>query len=312
MCVSLFCSLPAVPSAEGNVGSEAHVSKAVGFDSCIVPNVPDGRSLYNHKDKFGADFAYIGFYVGGVTAKAIGCNRYSKGQINRLHAIGYDFLPTMDGRQPPCSTESEIFFRDDPANNYGHAREAGALEAIAAVKNMRELGFTGPEGSIVYYDIEPFHWDEYPGCLAATKEFVASWDRTLKNRFGVSAGLYGATGASDLRAFWSFKDKPDDLWFSETYVGPEEVPEKHERREINEKYKSVWNPSNLHPNSPALPDEDWENRRSHQWERDYPYHEEHAPYRHFSFDLDCAMGLVAGSGIEGPKPKNAGLCQAKS
>jgi hypothetical protein len=114
-----------------------------------------------------------------------------------------------------------------------------------------------------------------------------------------------------LRAFWPFNDKPDDLWFSETYVGEEEVPEKHERREINEKHKSVWNPSILHPSDPDLPDEDWPSRRSHQWERDYPYKENSFPHTRYHFDLTCAMGLVAGLGIEGPEPKNEPLCQAK-
>jgi hypothetical protein len=312
MCGGYFCVVSAVPSARGDVGREAHASKAVGFDSCIIPSVGNDVWLYKHKDKFGADFAYIGFYVGGVTAAAVGCNRPTKGAVNQLYATGFDFLLIMNGRQPPCSKESKIFFSANPANNYGRAREAGEVEANIAVKRMKEHGFTGPEGgSIVYYDIESFYWEEYPGCLDATKQFIASWDRTLKNRWGVSAGLYGPTSGSNLRAFWTSKDKPDDIWFSETYVGEKEVPEKHERREINEEYKSVWSPSMLHPKSPALPDEDWENRRLHQWERDYPYKENLFPHTQFHFDLNCAMGLVAGLGVEREEPKNAGLCQAK-
>lgn len=311
ICVSVFCAVSAVPSARGNVGSEANVSKAVGFDSCTLPGMGNLRWLYRHKDGFGARFAYMGFYAGGIIAAQIGCNRPSRAQVNKLHATGYDFLLLWDGRQPPCSKESKVFFNDDAANNYGHAREAGALEAIAAVKRMRELGFTDPEGSVVYYDVEPFKWEEFPRCLNATKQFVASWDRMLQSRFGVSAGLYGSTAASDLRAFWSIEDRPDDLWFAEQYVGEKEVPEKHERREINEEHKSVWSPSILNPKNPVLPDEYWPNRRSHQWEKDYPYKENDPPHMRYHFDLTCAMGLVAGSGIEGPEPKNEPLCQAK-
>ncbi len=308
MCGSYFCSVSLVPSASGDVGGEVGVSKAIGFDSCGIPPMNSDRYLYNHEDKYGARFAYMGFYIGGAIPFPVGggnCNRPSKAQVNKLHAIGYDFLLIMDGRQPPCSIQSTLFFRDDGTNGFRHAREAGEIEAEAAVKNMKELGFTVP-GSIVYYDIESFDSEDQL-CLNATKEFVASWDRTLQSRWGVSAGLYGPTGGSDLKAFWSIEPKPDDLWFSETYVGEKEVPIPQERVETNQEYESVWNPSNVHPSNPTLPESFWPNRRLHQWEREEPFKQIAAPHKKYHLDITCAMGLVAGSG--GKKPESR--CQAK-
>jgi hypothetical protein len=195
----------------------------------------------------------------------------------------------MDGRQPPCSIESNLFFRDDEAGNFQHAREAGQQEAETAVKRMGERGFTAP-GSIVYYDLESFDASDRT-CLAATKVFVSSWDRTLHNIYGVSSGLYGPTGGASLKQFWNIPFNPDDLWFSEVYVLKKEVPDNHERRDINEERESVWNPKKV-----LLPEELWPERRLHQWEKDEPYKRSYSPAHTYHFDISCAMGLVVGSG----------------
>lgn len=291
-CGSYLLGASVAPSANGDIGGEVGLSKAQGVDSCELPGVPALNYLWNH-NKY--EFAYIGFYVGGVVAAGPDgeCKRrFSKGQVNHLHAIGYDFLPIMDGRQPPCSSESKSYFSEDPAHGFRKAREQAASEVDTAVKRMAEVGFTAP-GSVVYYDIESFNQDtEHPNCLAATKEFVNNWDRRLKMAYGVTAGLYGPVQGAHVDAFWNLNYRPDDLWYSEI-----QLPE---QRELNEEHESVWA---VPPG--RLPDDHWPDRRLHQWEKDVPF--KNGSGKPFHLDFTCAKGLVAGTGEKREEPR----CQEK-
>jgi hypothetical protein len=303
-CGSYLLGASVAPSADGSdLGGEVGLSEARGIDSCEFPGVPALRYLWNH-NKY--EFAYLGFYVGGIVAAGPEgeCKRrFSKGGVNQLHAIGYDFLPLMDGRQPPCSREStspSVHFSENPSDNFRKARVEAAEEVDTAVKRMREVGLTTP-GSIVYYDLESFTQSaEHPNCLAATKEFVNNWDRRLKEAYGATSGLYGPVEGAHVDQFWTLNFRPADLWFSEIQVGEEEVPNLKERREINEKQESVWAVP-----SERLPPNHWPDRRLHQWEKDAPFKTESGKPLHF--DFSCAMGLVAGTG--GKRSKAA--CQAK-
>jgi hypothetical protein len=301
-CATYLLGASGAPSASGSdIGGQVGVSKAMGIDSCELPGVQGLRFLWNHEKKYNYRFAYIGFYVGGAIAFPPGggmCNRPSKAQINKLHAVGYDFLPIMDGRQPPCSEESTLFFSEDPTNGFRKAREAAAQEVETAVKKMKELGFTTP-GSIVYYDIESFVPDaDHPHCLAATKEFINNWDRKLLLSYGASSGLYGPTNGAKVKEFWNLEYNPDDLWFSEY--------QEENNRKLNEEWMSVWAVPNNRPPKNRLPDNFWPVRRLHQWEKDAVY-ESTVTGKEFKFDLSCAMGLVAGSGEKREETR----CQAK-
>lgn len=300
-CGSYLLGASVTPSASGDVGNEVGVSRAEGFDSCELPKFSEMKYMWEH-NKYRP--AYIGFYVGGIIPYGIEhgqCKKHRphKAIINALHAVGYDFLPVMDGRQPPCSIDSTspaVHFSEDETEHFLKAREEAAEEADTAVERMKALGFTTP-GSIVYYDIESFaNTPEHPHCLAATKEFVNNWDRRLKEAYGVSSGLYGPAGGAQVDEFWNLPYNPDDLWYSETQANGD--------LKLNEEHESVWAvPKN------KIPDDHWEHRRLHQWERElrltfqYP----HSKETEYHIDLSCAMGLVAGSGEKREEPK----CVAK-
>jgi hypothetical protein len=275
----LGASLP-TPASGRPIGGKVGVSKGKGFDTCTLPTTKQMQSLWNE-----TIFSYIGFYVGGVIAKEVGCNKPTKSAINELHATGYDFLLIMNGRQPPCSVESITFFSDDPTNNYQKAREQAANEVDVAVRRMEELGFTTP-GSIVYYDLES--WDDTDAnCKAATEAFINNWDRRLLLEYEASSGLYGPVLGAHLDNFWTLNYNPDDLWYSEV------------RGADPDEYQSVW----AVPTS-RLPESHWPERRLHQWKKDIPYN---ISGENYVFDYNCALGLVAGSGGKRDQPQ----CQAK-
>jgi hypothetical protein len=275
----LGASLP-TPASGRPIGGKVGVSKGKGFDSCFLPSTSQMRSLWNE-----TIFSYIGFYVGGIIAKEVGCNKPTKAQVNELHATGYDFLLIMDGRQPPCSVESTTFFSSDPTNGYQKAREQATNEVDVAVRRMEELGFTTP-GSIVYYDLES--WDDTnANCKAATEAFINLWDRRLLLEYEASSGLYGPVVGAHVNDFWTLNYNPDDLWYSE------------ERGTDPDENQSVW----AVPTS-RIPESHWPDRRLHQWKKDVPYH---INGEEFGFDYTCALGLVAGSGGKRDQPE----CQAK-
>jgi Domain of unknown function (DUF1906) len=284
----LGASLP-TPANGRPIGGKVGVSKGKGFDTCGLPTVSQMQSLWNE-----TIFAYIGFYVGGVIAKEIGCNKLTKAQINELHATGYDYLLIMDGRQPPCSEESTTFFSEDPTNGYQKAREQAANEVDVAVRRMEELGFTTP-GSIVYYDLESWTFtgkkgEEHPHCAAATYAFVNNWDRRLLLEYEASSGLYGPIEGAHLNSFWTEEAeryRPDDIWISEV------------RGADPDENQSVWA-----VNKTNLPETHWPDRRLHQWKKDIPYLIEGKTYK---FNYTCSLGLVAGSGGKRDQPE----CQAK-
>ena len=295
-CGSYVLGASVTPAARGDIGGETGVSRGIGFDSCEFPTGPGTlRYLWNHS---GYHPAYLGDYIGGRTP----CRgEFTKGEVNRLHAIGYDFLPIMDGRQPPCSIEStdpSIHFSDDPTEEYRQAREEGAVEANLAVKRMKELGLTTP-GSIVYYDFESFHY-ENAQCLAAAKAFINNWDHRLQETYAAKAGFYGPAEGADVDAFWNLNNRPDDLWYSETWALS--VPA---NLGINAKHRSVW----AVPTT-RIPENHWSERRLHQWVRNVGawYKNSEGKKITYEVDINCAMGLVAGSGEKRPEPK----CQEKS
>jgi hypothetical protein len=304
-CGSYVLGASVTPSASGDIGNQLEFSGARGFDACELPK--NLEYIYKHPEKFirnrsrNYENKYIGFYVGGITIynpEPEGCLRPRKGKINRLHALGWNFLPIMDGRQPPCGGETTYHFSDSPTDEYRAARRAAAEEADTAIIRMKQLGF-GPK-SIVYYDFETFDQIEGnpnpnpdPQCLAAAKAFINNWDRRLKEAYGAKSGFYGPVVGAHLKEFWNLNYKPDDLWFSE--VQKREGP----RFVENEEHQSVWDV----PES-RLPEEYWINRL-HQWEVNGNYIADNGDET--PIDLDCARGYIAGSGEDRPEPK----CQAK-
>jgi hypothetical protein len=287
-CGSYFVGASVTPSASGDIGSQVGFSKAQGIDSCEYPSNAALKGVWKN-----FQFAYLGIYIGGRTP----CRGlFTKGKVNRLHAIGYDFLLIMDGRQPPCSKEStdpSLHFSANPAEGYREAREEAAAEVNLAVKRMKELGFTTP-GSIVYYDFESFDQaaTPNPNCLAAAKQFINNWDRRLKEAYGAKSGFYGPTVGAHVKEFWGLEYPPDAVWFSETQA------EGKGRLAINAKWKSVWAVPNEREPKNRLPADHWPERRVHQWEKEQnliiPVGGKEVKY---PLDFNCAMGkVVAGSG----------------
>jgi hypothetical protein len=293
-CGSYVLGASITPSARGDINGETGVSLGIGLDSCEFPSVGALRYLWKNS---GWRPAYLGDYIGGRTP----CREeFTKGEVNRLHAIGYDFLPIMDGRQPPCSmetTDPTKHFSDDPTEEYRQAREEAAVEANLAVKRLKELGMT-PPGSIVYYDFESFNY-ENAQCLAAAKAFINNWDHRLQEAYEVKAGLYGPAEGADVDAFWNLNNRPDDLWYSETWA--QSVPA---NLGINYKHRSVW----AVPTT-RIPDSHGSARRLHQWVRNVNAWHINSEGKKIPYEVDinCAMGLVAGSGGKRPEEK----CQEK-
>ncbi len=285
-CGSYLLGASVTQSASGDVGNKVGVSFAQGIDSCHLPPIPVLRYMYNKfpEQTPGWELAYIGFYVGGRVPQSVGCKKKTKAGNSILHAIGYDFLPTMDGRQPPCSIESTsptVHFSEDPTSGFRKAREEAAEEADIAVKRLNEGGFTTP-GSIVYYDFESFDIKDpdHPHCLAAAQAFINNWDRRLELFYEVKAGLYGPAGGANVDEFWNLENRPADLWYSET--------QGEGAFKLNKEHDSVWSVP-----KGRIPDSHWPERRLHQWEKEIHLKTPNGIYK---LDLTCARGLVAGTG----------------
>jgi hypothetical protein len=130
-----------------------------------------------------------------------------------------------------------------------------------------------------------------PQCLEAAKAFINHWDRRLKEACGATSGFYGPTVGAHVKEFWKPKLNypPDDLWFSEV-----QQREGKGSFATNKEWQSVWKVPNNRPPENRLPADHRPNRRLHQWDTNLTY-ETFGTEDVTEIDLDCAMGVVAGS-----------------
>jgi len=264
------------------VGTKVGLSLGEGFDSCkaYVPNTLQAMWPSTH-------YAYVGVYIGGVTAKDSSCSTPDRKYMSEVHSQGWDFLPIWDGKQAPCG-HYEYEFSSDPTNAFSQARTEAANEADYAVAALQKRGFIVKPGTIVYYDLENFEQEGAPNCKGASEAFINNWVRVLHEQYEVTAGLYGSANASHLAQFWGINNPPDDIWIGDAVVyGSGETPE-----------KSVYKVNS------SIPDTAWPNRRFRQYETGrIQTVNVNGTNVQITIDRDCAHGLVAGQGGKKEEPE---------
>jgi hypothetical protein len=260
------------------------VAHRQGFDIGSAPSAEDLEAWWNAP----SPYKYLGIYFGGINrsdAKQLKLNE--EGWLTRVASAGWQFIPIWAGPTVPCRAPI-VHFSQDPVL----AEEDGRVQAHLAVDEAYRLGLVGPtkNGTVIYYDVEPFDPEGNEPCTTALNAFVSGWVDEL-HLLGNTAGVYAhqknvmalADGPDD-----PYPGEPDAIWIAGQYYQELEWNEQDRKWEGHFHYDplaSVWG-------IPQVPDTAWnDHNRLRQYAGDHE--ETHGGTTFWEIDSNVGDGKVA-------------------
>jgi photosystem II stability/assembly factor-like uncharacterized protein len=227
------------------------IDQHLGFDSTNVLSVSDMQTWWNTSPYYD-----VGIYLPDTSPGKH--NRHNDKRLlgqkggNWVDAVigqGWGIIPIWFGLQAPCANDTFHSYISADANK---AANQGVAQADLAYDSATSLGL---DGSIVYFDIEPYS-NTSKQCSAAVSAYVGAFVNEMHEKAGGSAGVYGNVDAApgDL---YNASPRPDDIWIAN-----------------NSGRVTVWNLTARDLKNPknfdsALTDNMWENhQRMHQYRID--------------------------------------------
>lgn len=251
-------------------GGTTGYSYNLGFDTCQAPSVTVMQSMWNSKPYWD-----VGIYISGSQRTCSQPNLSASwvDQVTNFGAAGYSLMPIEAGPQSSCAFGSfGSFISLDTATADAQGR-AAADEAFNAAVG---LGFAA--GTVIYYDLEGFDTTN-SNCVTAANTFINAWDVEIREAHGSHPGVYGSSCSSNIQAYASIPNVPDDVWLASTGTPA-----------------SVWN-------IPCVSNNSWAIQppygRLHQYAS--THNETTVDGYVVALDNDCENGLVAPFG-HGPNP----------
>ncbi len=262
----------ATPARGVTPGGTTGYSYNLGFDTCSAPTVTVMQSMWNSKPYFD-----VGIYISGNNRTCAQPNLTSTwvDQVTNFGANGYSLMPLHVGPQASCAfggpyNPPYISLATATADAQGRSAADEAFNAAVG------LGFAA--GTVIYYDLEGFDTTN-SACVTSVNTFINAWDVQIREAHASHPGVYGSSCASNIQAFASLPNVPDDVWMASTSTPA-----------------SVWN-------IPCVSNNSWAIQppygRLHQYTA--THNETTIDGYVVALDNDCENGLVAPFG-HGPNP----------
>jgi probable HAF family extracellular repeat protein len=198
----LLSSAPAtLEPAIAVLGSNAHISRHLGFDAACAPLDTLMETWWTYSPYFD-----VGVYIGGINQHRCAPKpsppnpNLTPGWIFNVAKQGWGIMPLWVGPQA-----SGTSFGSTPSA----AQAQGVKQATMAAAAANSLGLLG---TIIYYDLEQYSSSKFGPVATA---FINGWVSKLHS-LGYLAGVYGAP--SNAQSDWKTSSPlPDDVWI--TYPG---------------------------------------------------------------------------------------------
>ncbi|HEY3407091.1 MAG TPA: glycoside hydrolase domain-containing protein [Propionicimonas sp.] len=176
-----------------------------GIDSCAVPSVTQMDWAWSHLPVWS-----WGIYLGGATARGVGCRAWTSSEMTSARTIGWGFMPIWDDLQAPCNTNMTYHI----STNTTTAFNQGVTSAVNAGAAMTAAGFLSYDQ--VWLDIEAYA--AAPGCTgsalttsrAAVNAYVDGWSSQL----GGDSGVYGSSQGSYADDWSTIAHHPAEVWLA--------------------------------------------------------------------------------------------------
>lgn len=225
-------SLLAQSGAKTGTGSNAHLSKHLGFDKSYVQTTTAMATWWKWSPYYDASL-----YLPGALNRPKADMNLTAVWVSTVQAQGWGLIPIWVGQQAPCANAS--FPYEFTATN---AASLGKSEADSAAAAASQLGVAN---SIIYKDIENYLTTNTQ-CGAAVTAYVGAWVGEL-HTLGYLAGVYTNPAPAQLNVATA-SPLPDAIWVAKYPVPPADGK------------ATIWGLS-------PLPDNPWpSNQRMHQYQ----------------------------------------------
>jgi hypothetical protein len=156
------------------------IDQHLGFDRTDVLPIPNMQKWWNSSPYYD-----VGIYLPGSPNRHNDKNLLGQQGLDWVDAAigqGWGIWPIWFGLQAPCSEES---FRHQFSAVPGKAEKQGEEQAILAYGSLTALGM---DGTIVYFDLEPYDSNR---CGAAARAYIGSFVNEMHGLVeGSSVGVY--------------------------------------------------------------------------------------------------------------------------
>jgi photosystem II stability/assembly factor-like uncharacterized protein len=181
------------------MGSETQTFIGQGFDKCEIASLSQLQNWI-----INSPYRAVNLYIGG-SSRYCSNVALTASFVNQLKQQGWMLIPTWVGPQAACSSYASRMSYD-PTTAYNQ----GSGEADAAIAVASNLGLTlaDQSGTIIYYDLEYYNYND-AACHDAARAFISGWTGQLQAG-ETQAGVYG--NGPPLNSFASLSSVPDAIW----------------------------------------------------------------------------------------------------
>ncbi len=190
----------------GHLPYVSGVDQHLGFDRTDV-------LLTSEMDKWWNSSPYydVGIYLPGSPNRHNDKNLMGKKGLDWVDATigqGWGIIPIWFGLQAPCGGDNTP---DTKTYSSKDAATKGREQADLAYNSAANLGL---DGTIIYFDIEPYNTLSKE-CSAAVRDYIGAIVNEMHNNaWGGSVGVYGAVDAAG-GDFYNASPRPDDIWVAQ-------------------------------------------------------------------------------------------------
>ena len=193
------------PVVAGTADLSQPISKHLGFHAYSTASIAQMALWWSFSPYFD-----VGIYLNGARAHTGHDNHLDNSAwLNAVSGQGWGAMPIWTGPQDPCANG----LLKVSSFKTAQALYQGRLNAILASESATRAGI--PAGSIIYYDLEPYHAAcvirkrKVDGSLVA-KALLNGWIDELQSLKRFKAGVY--IGGSNLSDFNQLQSAPYAVW----------------------------------------------------------------------------------------------------